>query len=353
MLCKNRRRTNSSPLVQRNKMIDKTQVHNILFITLSNIGDVVLTLPVLGVLEKEFPNAKISVMVSPQAKEIFVNDPAISKIISYDKHISFLEKIKLGLRLKRRNFDLVVDLRSTLYPVLINAPYRTSLFTPPLRAGAGFSKTKKHKHKIYIHLNKLLPLGLDVQNATYNLFFSEEDKRTTKNIFEEFNISEADKIVAVAPGAKSHIKRWTTSGFTKVCQRLNRELGIKVLLVGDTNDKEITSQILSAQALSDTYDISGRTNMHQLGYLLSRCKLLVTNDSAPLHLADIVNIHCVAIFGPTDHIKYGPTLENSVVIRKNLKCSPCEKAQCAFNLECMKQISADEVFEAARKILAK
>lgn len=333
-------------------MMDKTKVHNILFITLSNIGDVILTLPVLGVLEKEFPNARISVMVSPQAKEIFVNDPAISKIISYDKHISFLEKIKLGLRLKRRNFDLVVDLRSTMYPVLINAPYRTSLFTPtPKDLVWGFSKAKKHKHKRYIHLNKLLPLGLDVQNATYNLLFSEEDKRTTKSIFEEFNISEADKIVAVAPGTKSHIKRWTTSGFTKACQRLNRELGIKVLLVGDTNDKEITSQILSTQALSDTYDISGRTNMHQLGCLLSRCKLLITNDSAPLHLADIVNTPSVAIFGPTDHIKYGPTLENSVVIRKNFKCSPCEKAQCAFNLECMKQISADEVFEAAKKIL--
>ena len=330
------------------QMMDKTKVHNILFITLSNIGDVILTLPVLGVLEKEFHNAKISVMVSPQAKEIFVNDPAISKIISYDKHISFLEKIKLGRRLKRRNFDLVVDLRSTLYPVLINAPYRTSLWGRP----RGGHPMVGDEHKRHIHLNKLLPLGLDVQNATYNLFFSEEDKRTTKSIFEEFNISEADKIVAVAPGAKSHIKRWTMSGFTKVCQRLNRELGIKVLLVGDTNDKEITSQILSAQALSDTYDISGRTNMHQSGCLLSRCKLLITNDSAPLHLADIVNIHCVAIFGPTDHIKYGPTLENSVVIRKNLKCSPCEKAQCAFNLECMKQINADEVFEAAKAVIA-
>ncbi|UCH12627.1 MAG: lipopolysaccharide heptosyltransferase II [Candidatus Omnitrophota bacterium] len=333
-------------------MIDKSKVHNILFLTLSNIGDVILTLPVLGVLKKEFPNAKISVMVSPQAKEIFSNDPAISKIISYDKHISFLKKIKLGLRLRRRNFDLVVDLRSTLYPVLINAPYRTSLFTPaPKDLAGGVSKTKKHKHKRYIHLNKLLPLGLDAQNATYNLLFSEEDKRTIKSIFEEFDISEDDKIVAVAPGAKSHIKRWTTSGFIKVCQRLNRELGIKVLLVGDTNDKEITSQILSALALSDTYDISGRTNIHQLGCLLSRCKLLITNDSAPLHLADIVNTPSVAIFGPTDHIKYGPTLENSVVIRKNLKCSPCEKAQCAFNLECMKQIGADEVFAAAKKIL--
>lgn len=342
-------------------MMDKSKIHNILFITLSNIGDVILALPVLRVLEKEFPNAKISVMVSPQAKGVFVNDPAISRIISYDKHISFLEKIKLGLRLKRKNFDLVVDLRSTLYPVLINAPYRTSLWGRPRGEHPALALIKKicrvspsgtspYLHKRYIHLNKLIGFGLDVQNATYNLFFSEEDKRTTKSIFEEFNILEADKIIAVAPGAKSHIKRWTTSGFIKVCQRLNRELGVKVLLVGDSNDKEIISQILST-GLSDTYDISGRTNICELGYLLSKCKLLITNDSAPLHLADIVKTPCIAIFGPTDYVKYGPTIPNSVVIRKHLKCSPCEKAQCAFNLECMKQISADEVFETARRIL--
>lgn len=328
-------------------MIDKPKVHNILFITLSNIGDVILTLPVLGVLEKEFPEAKISVMVSPQAKEIFQNDSAISKIISYDKHISFLKKIRLGLRLRKRDFDLVVDLRSTLYPLLAGAHYRTSLL-------GGFRRRPHRappKHKKYAHLNKLIPLGFDIHNASYHLFFGEDDKRKINNIFEEFNISDADKIVAVAPGAKSHIKQWTGSGFARVCQRLNRELGIKVLLIGDVNDKKIISQVLAA-GLNDTYDISGRTNLRELGYLLSHCKLLITNDSAPLHLAGLVNTPCIAIFGPTDSLKYGPTLKNSVVIKKTLKCAPCEKAQCAFNLECMKQITSDEVFETAKRLLA-
>lgn len=319
----------------------KDKIKNILFITLSNIGDVILTLPVLGVLEREFPQVKITVMVSPAAKEIFQNDPAISKIISYDKHINFLEKVRLGLRLRKRNFDLVVDLRSTLYPVLISPPYRTSFI----------AKAKDISiHKKYFHLNKLIPLGLNIENASYNLFFSEENKLKIKDIFNEFNVSETDKVVAVAPGAKSHIKQWTIAGFAKVCERLNKELGIKVFLVGDDNDKQIASQILS-MGLTDTYDISGRTSLLELGYLLSRCKQLITNDSAPLHLADIVNTPCVAIFGPTDEIKYGPTLQNSIVARKKLQCTPCEKAQCIYDLECTRQISADEVFEAVVKVL--
>lgn len=323
-------------------MIDKSKVHNILFITLSNIGDVVLTLPVLGVLEKEFPEAKITVMVSAQAKEIFQNDPAITKIIAYDKHVGFLKKVNLGLRLRRKFFDLVVDLRSTIYPALINAPYKTSLIS---------KKAKEVIHKKYFHLNKLLPLGLDIKGASYNLFFNDEDKLKVKTIFTELNISDVDKLVAVAPGAKSHIKRWTASGFAKVCQRLNKELGVKVLLVGDSNDKEITSQII-ASGLNNTYDISGYTNIRELAYLLSQCKLLITNDSSPMHLADIVNTPAIAIFGPTDYKKYGPTLKNSQVIREQLKCSPCKRAQCGYNLECMKQIGADEVFEAAKRILS-
>ena len=322
-------------------MIDKSKVHNILFITLSNIGDVILTLPVMGVLEREFPDAKISVMVGPAAGEIFQNDPRISRIISYDKHISFLEKIRLGMRLRKRNFDLAVDLRSTLYPLLVGAPYRTSLFK---------KKTKGHLHKKQVHLNKLLPLGLNIKNASYSFRFSKEEILRIKNIYKELNISDADRVVAVAPGAKSHIKRWTISSFAKVCQRLNKELGIKVLLLGDTNDKEIISEMLSS-GLNGIYDIGGCTNLRELGYLLSCCKLLITNDSAPLHLADLVNIPCIAIFGPTDFQKYGPTLKKSAVIKKALKCSPCEKAQCVFNLECMKQISADEVFEVAKRLL--
>jgi len=321
-------------------MIDKTKIHNILFITLTNIGDVVLTLPVLGVLEAEFPEAKITVMVSPQAKELIQRDPQVTKIIAYNKRISLIEKINLGFRLRRRGFDLVVDLRSTLYPMLINAPYKTRLS----------SKNKNNIHKKYSHLNKLTSLGLDVSNASYKLRFSSEDVFKIKSILQDLNISDTEKIVAIAPGAKSHIKRWTTSGFGKLCNRLNKELGVKVLLIGDSNDKEIISHIISP-GLNDTYDLSGRTNLRELAYLISRCKLLITNDSAPLHLADLVETQCIAIFGPTDNKKYGPTLEGSTVIRKDLKCSPCEKAQCAFALGCMKQISADEVFEAVKNEL--
>ncbi|MFH0731984.1 MAG: glycosyltransferase family 9 protein [Candidatus Omnitrophota bacterium] len=322
-------------------MIDKTKIHNILFITLSNIGDVVLTLPVLGVLKREFPEAKFTVMVSPRAKEIFQNDPAISKIISYDKHISLFEKLRLGLRLRKKNFDLVVDLRSTLYPLLINAAYRTKLLN---------KMQKARVHKRYAHLSKLKSLGINIEDASYKLLFNDDNKRNMDTLLKQLNMSQEDKIIAVAPGAKSHTKQWQVSGFARLCQKLNKELGLKVLLVGTSDDKETISQVLSA-GLNDTYDISARTSIYELAYLLSKCRLLITNDSAPMHIADIVDIASVAIFGPTDYIKYRPMKSDSIVIRKDLNCSPCERAQCEFNLECMKGVTVDEVFEAVKGLL--
>jgi len=79
--------------------------------------------------------------------------------------------------------------------------------------------------------------------------------------------------------------------------------------------------------------------------------ILITNDSAPLHIAGSVDTPVIAIFGPTDHRKYGPISPGSIVLRKHLACSPCEKAVCEFDLECMKQVSSDDVLNAAERIL--
>lgn len=321
-------------------MIDKSKIYNILFITLSNIGDVILTLSTLGVLEREFPNAKITVMVSAKAKELFANDPAVTNIIPYNKHISLLEKLRIGIDLRKQDFDLVVDLRSTLYPIIVGAPYKTSLI----------KRKQCTQHKSLEHLSKLQSLGIDTADASYNIAYNKDDKLNTKDIFNQLAISETDKVIAIAPGAKSHIKRWKASSFSKLCQRLNKELAVKVLLIGSEFDKEIISEVLPT-GHNSTYDISTKTNLRELGYILSNCKLLITNDSAPLHMASLVNIPTIAIFGPTDHIKYGPTSKNSTVIKEALKCLPCEKAQCVFDLECMKNITVDKVFGVVKKTL--
>jgi ADP-heptose:LPS heptosyltransferase len=319
---------------------EKDKIKNILLITLSNIGDVVLTLPVLRVLEREFNGASITVMVGPAAKELFETEPAVSKIIVYDKHAGLFKRIELGLRLRRRGFDMVVDLRNSLFPLLIGARYNTPLI----------QRKTPNLHRKDKHLSRLSSLDISAANAPFSISFNRDDKLHANSILNEVGLLPDDNMVAIAAGAKSHIKRWTITGFIMLCDRLRKELGLKVLLVGDENDKLINRQILDV-GLKEVYDLSGRTNLRELAYLLSLCKLLITNDSAPLHIASALNLPAVAIFGPTDYKKYGPLAANSIIIKKGLRCSPCERSLCRFNLECMKEISADEVFNAVKKIV--
>jgi len=104
-------------------MIDK-----ILFITLSNIGDVILTLPALDILHSDYPRAKITVVSGERAKEIFENNPFVSRFIPYNKRATVVERRALYRELKAQEFDIVVDMRNTLYGALVPAKYRTSSF---------------------------------------------------------------------------------------------------------------------------------------------------------------------------------------------------------------------------------
>ncbi len=89
----------------------------------------------------------------------------------------------------------------------------------------------------------------------------------------------------------------------------------------------------------------------KLATLLKRCRFLVTSDSAPLHVAASVGTACIALFGPTDPARHLPPSEKLIVIRKDLKCSPCYKPNCRKGLICMKKITIDDILTAAEQYI--
>jgi ADP-heptose:LPS heptosyltransferase len=131
---------------------------------------------------------------------------------------------------------------------------------------------------------------------------------------------------------------------------LIKECGADIVFIGQDTDREIVGNIIDRMK-NASHDLVGRTNIRQLASLLKRSRLLITNDSAPLHIGCAVGTKVLAIFGPTDPKKYGPTGEFDTVISQKLFCSPCESAMCKHNYECMKLITPDAVFDAARMML--
>ncbi|NQT05906.1 MAG: glycosyltransferase family 9 protein [Candidatus Omnitrophica bacterium] len=320
-------------------MIDKKSVKRILLITLTNIGDIVLTTPLISALDKEFPGARLDIMVGPFGKDIFVNHPKVFKVIIYNKHLPLQEKRRLVQKLKSIKYDLVVDLKNTLFPMLIGSKYRTS----PIQTAP-----KDVVHKKDFHLWKLKALGIEVSDAPFSLHVSDKDREYVDRLLE--NIPNSDNLITVSPTSKSLIKRWKQSGFARICERLIKEKGASIAMIGDDNDRGLIDDVIE-QMDSRAYNLAGRTTIPQLAHLLMKSRLLITNDSAPMHIGHAVETRVLAIFGPTDPKKYGPRGRYDRIIRKDLGCSPCETAQCKTKHECMELISDDDVFNAAAEML--
>lgn len=320
-------------------IIDKALVKRILVITLSNVGDIILTTPVVRTLVKEFPGSRIDVMVGPAGKEIFEKDPAVFKVIIYDKHLPIAKKRRLQLKLKKLNYDFIVDLRNTIFPLLLGPRFRT---------GTLQNFPKEIIHRKDRHLYRLEPFGMADSNERTFIHIPDEDEAHVARLLEAEGV--AGPMVVVSPGAKSHLKRWTEEGFASVSERLSDACGAAIVFVGSGDDEAIVRKIMERMSRKAS-NLVNKTTIRQLAAVLKRATLVITNDSAPLHLSCAVGAKVLAIFGPTDPKKYGPTGEYDTVIAKKLHCSPCEKAACAYHYECMTLISADEVFAAARMMV--
>lgn len=319
--------------------LDKNKIKRILLITLSNIGDIVLTTPVIDALKREFPSSRLDVMVGPNGKGLFQSDPKIFKLIIYDKSTPIAQKRRLVSKLRRIKYDLVVDLRNTLFPILLGS----KIYTSPI-----YKAPEKLQHRTDIHLWKLQKLGINTKDAKFYLHISPSDEEHIDNFLKKSGINE--NIVVIAPGSKSAIKRWSQNGFAALNDKLVGDLKINVIMAGDGNDNNFIQDIAELTKYK-IINLAGRTTLGQLICLIKRSRLIITNDSAPMHIASAVGTRTLAIFGPTDPKKYGPLAKGSLVIRKDLACSPCEVAQCSYNHECMRLVTADEVFEAAKKLL--
>lgn len=322
------------------KNIDKNSVKKILVITLSNIGDVILTLPVFFVLKREFPGAEIHAMSGERSREILANDLRIKKIIIYDKKASFVKQLRLGLKLRSERYDLVVDLRNTAYPLIIGAKYRTSVMHSSL----------KPMHKKDVHLLGLARLGINTENAGFSLAMDKDSYSAAGRILLRAGLSDSNPYIVFAPGGRSHIKRWRAEGFADAADRLITNHNFQAVFAGDAEDAEISDKIRSLMK-NKSIDLCGKTNITQLAAVISRASLLITNDSAALHVGSAFDIPTVAIFGPTDPLKYGPLSSKRAVVRKKLECLPCESAVCEKDIECMKSLDADEVYNAAKGLL--
>lgn len=316
----------------------------ILFITLSNIGDVILTLPVLDALRENFAGARITVMVGPRAKEIFENNPNINRLIIYDKYSKLREKIKLFQELRREKLDIVIDLRNSLFGALLPARYRTSPFLYIPKRILHMKDRNLYRLQMALKRKKPLPLGREK-----SLYASDKDRGYVDSLLKENAITDADKIAIVSFATAGDTRRWEAKNFSQLSDRLSQDY--KVILIGAKAHQQAGQHILQ-NCRKRIFDFTGLTTFAQLAYLLKKSSLLITCDTGTLQLASYLDRPILALFGPSDERIYGPWSSQYRVIRKEIFCRPCAKAHCRFTtVKCMQLIRAEDVLKVTKQIL--
>lgn len=309
------------------------------------IGDLLLLTPVVRQLKKQYPQSRISIVVSSQAtKMLFVNNHNIDKIYVYEKngtHKSFFDFLKLCKEIKKDKYDIILHFqRSNLRLWLLT-------FLLPSKKFVVYKKNNA-KHAVINYLETLFKIGIspDFNDINLDFFLDAESELFAENFFKN-NQLKTERVVALNPGASHRVNRWHLGYFSELIDLLYAK-GIKSLLIGGVEDIPLSVEILKNCQCNSVANATGILNLLQLGALLKNVKLLVTGDTGPMHIATAVGTKVIVLFGPADPKRTGPIGECHMVLQaKDVSCVPCKKRVCENKeyLKCMTELKPDYVFE--------
>jgi len=333
------------------------QSKKILIVKLSALGDIVLISPSIRALKQKFPFASLSVLTSPRYKELFNHCPDIDRIHTYDKEGSLLSLVQTIWKLRRRHFDIVIDFQNTARThsiVFLSAGKRTIGYK---RKGGGFLLTdsitceSKPIDPVSHQFKLLARLGIEPADARLEFWSDEDDRRAVDNFLKRNHITNGEKLTAVCPGGSPRwmTKRWPRERFVELIRELSESCGTRVVLVGGDDNNDLKGYFKEHVPVP-YIDAIGETSVTQLGELIRRCRVLITGDSAPLHIAAGCSVPFVALFGPTDPRRHLPAGRGSTIC-KGVPCSPCANTTCDVFL-CMDKITVSDVLAAAKEFLS-
>jgi heptosyltransferase-1 len=340
---------------------------NILIVKPSSLGDIVHTLPVVGMIRQQFPDSVISWVVNDSYAELLDLCPDIdTRIVFKRKRLArprhWLEIFSFIRELRSQKFDIAIDFqglfRSAVIARLSGAKKRVGFRNA--REGAPWFYTDrvllpanlKHAQDKNMFLARAA-LHLPDTEPTTALASSEVDAVKVRKIMREQEIDPDRTVLAVAPAARWGTKTWPPEFFARVLSELHEQTSPSaptIVCVG-TADERPTGDRVCEKAACPVVNLMGETDLGALAELLRKSAVLLTNDSGPMHLAAAVGTPVVALFGATDPALTGPYGDCHAVFMGECEHAPCMQRKCKMNHspECHGTINAAKVVEALKK----
>ena len=312
------------------------------------------------------PETYIAIQAKSNVIEVFRDNPDINEIILLEKKENKLKEIFYNAnKIKIKNFDLSIifpeSFSSALIMYLAGVPYRIGYNTEKrgflLQDKLLAPSRNRHLIKNYIDLIQLIgKIGKieEIGRIPNPVFIiPEEEQIWARNFINNANLNiEADKskqFIGINAGAVyGKAKRWDSENFRQLAERLQDNFNLPIMIFGSKAEIELAHSIGDKLKSSLVLISAGKTNLKQLGALFQYCKVIITNDTGPMHLASALNIPTIAIFGSTNPDWTRPWGEIHTILYSNLDCSPCYSRKCIKKRDyaCLTSISVDEVYNA-------
>jgi lipopolysaccharide heptosyltransferase II len=343
----------------QNSKVKSRNYKKILIVRLDRIGDVVLSTPVIKAVREAYPASHIAFLVRPYAEDAVKGNPYLDEVITYDKKGT----LKFILKLARKRFELAIILHPTS-----RTHWVTLLACIPERVGYDkkmgtlltdripHKKELGLKHEVDYTLDILEHIGIAAKDRALYFPIKRESEKKVRDIFARGGIRESDAIVVLNPSASCPSKRWRPESFANVGDAIAERLGAKIVIISDLKDRVFADQVANAMRMG-SFNIAGMTTVADLGSVLKRAKLFISNDSGPVHIACAVGTPVIAIFGRKDAglspKRWGPRGKRDIVLHKDVGCDVCLAHNCNIAFKCLEEITPEEVISAAATILKK
>lgn len=337
--------------------IDPDGIKRICIMATAGIGNVILLTPMIRSLRRGIHNSKIVVVVATEgAKDVLEGCEFVDKVILLNSKGSFKamrdEWLDLTIAATSRGFIRAKRAFRT------GAMYRLGFkYDHRDKSDIGFLythsiKLDESKHEVEQGLDLIRSLGIYQVRELY-MHVTEDDRKTSDQMLKNSGVKDEDFLVGVHAGMGEHDPKgrcWHTDGFAQVCHILMKDFGAKPVLIGDERDFP-TAQKIAGIMKEKPVVLAGKTTLRQTAAVLEKCRLFIGNDGGPMHISTAVKTPVVAIFGPTNSVRYGPYGSEHIIVKSHLPCIPCHNPhepgiKCDKGMECMKAVSVDMVMKA-------
>ena len=306
---------------------------SVLFIRPGGIGDAVLLIPALRVLQTAYPGCRIDILAEKRNAAAFILCPGINRVHRYDSP-SGLAAVLCG------GYDVVVDTEqwyrlSAIIARSVRAPRsigfavneRKRLFTHPV-------SYSQEEYEAYSFFRLLRPLGIDPPKELPIPFLAlpAAAVHVARKLLAPLH---GKPFVAMFPGASIPEKEWGPDNFRGVASAL-AEAGIAVVLVGGKDSRGAGDRIAEGGV---ALNLAGKGSLPESSALIGEARVLVSGDSGLLHIAAGLGTSTVSIFGPSDPGKWSPKGERHQAFGSSLPCAPCSRfgtvTPCTAESHCM------------------